>query len=908
VDKGPVTGLTPRRCRLAGLLLGLLAVLAALWSPLVLFDLRPGRYGDAMALFQTGQAEVEIDARAPEARVPYILPGPADGWAGGRAHSVRIRHAESATGRLRLELHAAETHHEIPPRLLIAAEGWQVRRQFEPGTGLPPPHRDRGRRHVYRVRVPAPEAAGPWILTLTNEDGSWVMWERIRLVEARATPAWAHLGLAGPLPWPSAALLAGSLVLLGVAAALTERARGWTGALIGLGGPAVALAVAALLLVVARGEWLPFQPRWLSLALPGFFLVTATCLGRHRDSPAGGVRAWLGGVLDLGLGLAVTHLAVLLLNGGYRATVAGVAVDSPRLAAAVILLAALAVLRLALRAGATGVLRRHPAALLFAAVLVVYLANGRTISSWDTRPARYAALSILREADFDLDEFVPAGATPPGYMRAVSGRYLSAYPVGISLVALPFYLPAAVSGLDPDTTAGDELEKVAAATLVALSAVLLYVTTRRVSGGVTAVVVALVYALASSSLSASSQALWQHTAAQLALAAALYGFVRARAAPGWLALAGAAVAFAVVARPANLLLAAPFTLYALGHHRPHAWRFALGALLPAAFQCWYDLAYFGSLFHPRLPVGYSAWQADAWDSPLLEGLAGVLLSPGRGLFVYSPVFLFSVLGLALAWRKGGDPLLRYGGVGSVLLVCLYAKWRLWHGGPVFGPRLLADLSPLLAFALYPLRDLAPGRWPLRAVFVATVACSVAAHSIGAFYDDWRWTYCTSYEVLRDRLWSWRDNQLVSPIKHALVTLSGRPTSETHRGPLAARYATDARAPLGVGAESRVRLAVTARNEGPVVWRAATYAPDRGVALRWHWRREPDGDPSARGRALLCADTFPGEEASFHILAPAPEEAGVYVLELGLTSGPATLEALGPPPLRLLATVSPPDSS
>ena len=47
--------------------------------------------------------------------------------------------------------------------------------------------------------------SGGVVLSVTNAAGSWIMWERLRLVEA-PTFALAHLGLARPLPGPSAAL------------------------------------------------------------------------------------------------------------------------------------------------------------------------------------------------------------------------------------------------------------------------------------------------------------------------------------------------------------------------------------------------------------------------------------------------------------------------------------------------------------------------------------------------------------------------------------------------------------------------------------------------------------------------------------------------------------------------------
>jgi len=43
--------------------------------------------------------------------------------------------------------------------------------------------------------------------------------------------------------------------------------------------------------------------------------------------------------------------------------------------------------------------------LLFVGVVLVYVANGRTLGSGDTLPARYLPFSMLREGNADLDEF-----------------------------------------------------------------------------------------------------------------------------------------------------------------------------------------------------------------------------------------------------------------------------------------------------------------------------------------------------------------------------------------------------------------------------------------------------------------------------------------------------------------------
>ena len=158
-----------------------------------------------------------------------------------------------------------------------------------------------------------------------------------------------------------------------------------------------------------------------------------------------------------------------------------------------------------------------------------------------------------------------------------------------------------------------------------------------------------------------------------------------------------------------------------------------------------------------------------WGTPFLDGLAGILVSPGRGLFIYTPIFLLSVVGIGLAWRKGGDLLLRYASVGVVLTVMVYSKWFSWWGGYTYGPRMLADLTPVLAISLYPVMALMAHSRALKAAFVVLALWSVAAHSIGAFVDDRSWNERADVDNAPERLWSWTDNQLVAPFR------GGRPS-------------------------------------------------------------------------------------------------------------------------------------
>jgi hypothetical protein len=552
---------------------------------------------------------------------------------------------------------------------------------------------------------------------------------------------------------------------------------------------------------------------------------------------------------------------------------------------------AVALLAMLIRARAAGGGRRIglDAAIVFTALLAVYLANGRTIWAGDTLPARYLPLSILREGDFDLDEFPflydRSRFAIPWFVRRVDGHYVSDYPVGAPVLAVPFYVPAVLAGIRGDSPAVEQVEKLAAAALVALSAALLYLTLRRLTDRAASLAIALVYGLGTSALSASSQALWQHGAGQLGLAAGLWCLVAGRSDGRWIALAGFPLAFAVISRPSNAVVAAALAVYVLVHHRPRVWGFALAALPPAAFQVWYNLAYFGQPVRLQFfssVAEVASLQRPEWATPLWEGVAGILLSPGRGLFVYSPILLLSFAGAGLALRRGGDRLLRYVGVGVVLGILLYGKWWSWWGGASYGPRLLADLAPLLAVLLYPIAPLARARRDVLALAVALAAWSILAHGIGAFVDDLSWNADVTVDEAPQHLWSPADNQLVQPLRAAatagLVAALGLPTSRTSPALLSASYRADG-APLAVPACGPVRLAVTAINTGRAVW-----LPGGTGAVRLVWRWGAGGAmDDVRGAARLRYAVWPGGSHTFRLAIPRPGPPGSYRLDLGLVS-------------------------
>jgi hypothetical protein len=379
------------------------------------------------------------------------------------------------------------------------------------------------------------------------------------------------------------------------------------------------------------------------------------------------------------------------------------------------------------------------ATLVAALCFAVYSANGRVIPAADTRPARYLPFAVLRDHRLTLEGFadeVQARVSPQVASHIVDGRVVSVSPVIAPLAVLPLYVPAYLYLDATGWNAADlgflaaVLEKVAASVLAALAMAGLYRLLRRRLAVRDALTLTIACAFGTSTWVISSQALWQHGVAQLVLVALL---LAATAPPSarTLVMAGAGAVLLTAARFPDVLLALPIAVFCLLRARdsgkPAAFLAGAGAM--TVLVLWCNLAAAGHLvgghaFHAafQTPGTYLA-------HPLLPGLAGELLSPGKGLLVFSPWLL---VGLTL-WHRvdaGGDRLLdALLAAGIVAQALLFAKCE-WLAGYCYGPRYLMDMLPALAWILAPAL---PGLTERRRLGLwVLIAWSIAVQAIGAF--------------------------------------------------------------------------------------------------------------------------------------------------------------------------------
>ena len=118
---------------------------------------------------------------------PYVHPGPADGWAGGRAHTFIIvfglQRAPQA-GECKLQLDLVDTQKGVPPALRIHINGHEFRAGLPPGAGDDSVFGDpaKGREHKCDIAFPAELLkAGANEISLTTRSGTWLIYDWLGL-------------------------------------------------------------------------------------------------------------------------------------------------------------------------------------------------------------------------------------------------------------------------------------------------------------------------------------------------------------------------------------------------------------------------------------------------------------------------------------------------------------------------------------------------------------------------------------------------------------------------------------------------------------------------------------------------------------------------------------------------------
>jgi hypothetical protein len=459
---------------------------------------------------------------------------------------------------------------------------------------------------------------------------------------------------------------------------------------------------------------------------------------------------------------------------------------------------------------------------LFAMCLFVYLSNGQTISSDDSIPNTLLALNWLENHSLSFDAFrqghyylfndiFGADGIPYYFVEAPNGHLTSAYPIGTAIVTFPVYLGLFVylklaalwqggwavlsTHTLPLTSENFEAqrevyEKLVAAIVAAFTAVLFYLAVRLKFGRSIALITAFIYAFATLNWAISSQGLWQHTASNLALTSAILALLKANRTDGkkqtaLLIVAGIFCGLLPGIRPTSAAFSGVLLVYAVLTYRQRAIFFLLGSASVLLNVGW-NTYFFGAEVDDSVVGGYSSLfqnNASSYEFTIdffREAFLGLLVSPSRGLFIFSPILLFSLPGMYQVLKKSRsqrDERL----FGLLIFACLVIFFHYcfypWWGAVTYGSRYLVDLLPVFCYLIaYFLSTVLTRIWAKRrrfatgllTLFLICLTCSTFTQVVGAFSDPYIWDESPYFAM--SRFWSWQDTQIERHTKNLWLKL------------------------------------------------------------------------------------------------------------------------------------------
>jgi 4-amino-4-deoxy-L-arabinose transferase-like glycosyltransferase len=368
------------------------------------------------------------------------------------------------------------------------------------------------------------------------------------------------------------------------------------------------------------------------------------------------------------------------------------------------------------------------------------------------------------------------------------GHYLSYYPIVTPILITPLYvIPYILLKLthypidmfNPGFVSIVYMsEKLSASLIAAISGIFVFLFLKHLLNRKTALICAIIYAFATNTWSISSQGLWQQGLVELLLSIILYILIKnenSNSNINYIYLGGL-TGLLVFNRPVDCLILLPIIYYIAQSQRKNIISYLIAALLSGFPFALYNFYYFNNLFG-----GYGNLLSQfSLSSASFVGFMGLLISPSRGLFVYSPILILSLFGFLKISRISNmkfKNLLKLFVFSILIQVTVYSCFRVWWSGWSYGPRFLIGMLPILTLflGLYLTDYVSDKTWGRRGKITTffiflLVIISIFVQIVGVFYyPNGNWDgEPDNVDLHPERLWDINDSQITRSLSAGIM--------------------------------------------------------------------------------------------------------------------------------------------
>ena len=333
--------------------------------------------------------------------------------------------------------------------------------------------------------------------------------------------------------------------------------------------------------------------------------------------------------------------------------------------------------------------------------LVIFLLPFFATVSYSESDSRYSLLvsqSILENRTIQLDAYHQAGAIQDQDYRLhkKNGHLYYYFPLGTSLLSLPIVGAARLVGMDMAVPAHeDALQNLLSAILCSVTFLFLFGMIHHFLDWSTSLSVASIFILGSSLISSLGTTLWSSHFAATLVVVVLYLLTRSenepsRQIPG--VLVGCLLFVAYLSRPTLIILTLLIMALLFLQWRAAFWKAITAYMLLLLLFIAFNWQEYGQI----LPDYYTLSRLNQ-SNQLWIPLYGHLLSPSRGLLIFSPFLTLTLIGGYLAFPSLKQrPLFWLVVLWFSLHLMAVSRFNHWWGGWSFGSRLMIEVIPGLA--------------------------------------------------------------------------------------------------------------------------------------------------------------------------------------------------------------------